>query len=105
MKIDQKFRNGLLLFVQEQKAIFSRRIGYCFPILFLLFCNLKIPKQGIKMQIFSLNRLLRLLKNGHLPVNLHSSDLPPGIDQPGIRGAKCPWHGFCTPGRNKVHGF
>ena len=42
MKIDQKFRNGIWLFVQEQKAI-----------VFLLFYNLKIPKQGIKMQIFS----------------------------------------------------
>ena len=45
MKIDQKFRNRLGLFVQEQKAI-------VFPIVFLLFCNLKIPKQGIKMQFF-----------------------------------------------------
>ena len=42
MKIDQKFRNGLRLFVQGQKAI-----------VFLLFCDLKIPKQGIKMQFFS----------------------------------------------------
>ena len=31
---------------QEQKAI-------VFYIVFLLFCNLKIPKQGIKMQFFS----------------------------------------------------
>ena len=42
MDIDQKFRNGIWLFAQEQKAIAS-----------LLFCNLKIPKQGIKMQTFS----------------------------------------------------
>ena len=33
-----------------------------FPIVFLLFCDLKIPKQGIKMQIFYLNGLCRLLK-------------------------------------------
>ena len=66
MKIDRQFRNGLWLFVQEEKAI-------VFPIVFLLFCNLKIPKQGIKMQVFSLNGLWRLLKNGHLPIKLHSS--------------------------------
>ena len=30
-----------------------RTIGYCIPIAFLLFCNLKIPKQGIEMEIFS----------------------------------------------------
>ena len=72
MKIDQKFRNGLWLFVQEQKAI-------VFPIVFLLFCDLKIPKQGIKMQFFFLNGLWRLLKNGHLPVKLHSSAPPPRV--------------------------
>ena len=44
-----------------------------FPIVFLLFCNLKIPKQGIKLQIFFLNGLWRLLKNSHLPVKLHSN--------------------------------
>ena len=43
----------------------------------LLFCDLKIPKQGIKMQIFFLNGLWRLLKTGHLPVKLHSSAPPP----------------------------
>ena len=56
MKIDQKFRN-------LQMAICSRTKGYCFQeqqaIVFLLFYNLKIPKQGIKMQIFFLNRLWR----------------------------------------------
>ena len=65
--------------------ICSRTKGYCFqvqkaiasPIVFLLFCNLKIPKQGIKMQIFFLNGLWRLLENGHLPVKLHSSAPPP----------------------------
>ena len=59
--------------------------GYCFQeqwaivlsIVFLFFCNLKILKQGIEMQIFFLNGLWRFLKNGNLPVKLHSSD-PPG---------------------------
>ena len=54
-------------------TICSRTKGYCFPYCFILFCNLKIPKQGIKMQIFFLNGLWRLLKNGHFPVKLHSS--------------------------------
>ena len=64
MKIDQKFRNGLWLFVQEQKAIVFKNNRLLFSLLFpLLFCNLKIPKQGIKMQIFFLNGLWRLLKN------------------------------------------
>ena len=65
-------------------TICSRTKGYCFqeqyaivfPIIFLLFCNLKIPKQGIKMQIFLQNGLWRLLRNGHLPVKLHWS-VPP----------------------------
>ena len=51
MKIDQKFRNLLM-------AICSRTKGYCFQeqqaIVFLLFYNLTIPKQGIKMQFFPL---------------------------------------------------
>ena len=72
MKIDQKFRNGLWLFVQEQKAI-----------VFLLFCNLKVPKQGIKIQIFFLNGLWRLLKNAHLLVKLHSSALSTPSRWPG----------------------
>ena len=58
-------------------TICSRTKGYCFQenrlLFFLLFCNLKIPKQGIRMQIFFPNGLQRLLKNGHLPVKLHSS--------------------------------
>ena len=58
-------------------TICSRTKGYCFPYCFLLFYNLKIPKQGIKMQIFFLNGLWKSLKNGHLPVKLHSS-APPG---------------------------
>ena len=70
MKIDQKFRNGLWLFVQEQKAI-------VFPIVFLLFFNLKIPKQGNKMQFFFLNRLRRLLKMGTSPSS-YIQVLPPG---------------------------
>ena len=66
-------------------TICSRTIGYyfkeqyaiVFPIVLLLFCNLKIPKQSIEMQVFFLNGLWRFLKNGHLPVKLHSS-APPG---------------------------
>ena len=62
-------RNGLfpkrvLTIFQEQKAIVLKNNRLLFS---LLFCNLKIPKQGIKMQIFFLNGLWRLLKNGHLP--------------------------------------
>ena len=49
MKNDQKFRNRFWLFVQEQKAIVLKNNRLLFS---LLFCNLKIPKQGIKMQIF-----------------------------------------------------
>ena len=51
-------------------TICSRTIGYCFP---YCFWNLIIPKQGTEMQIFFLNELCRFLKNGHLPVKLHSS--------------------------------
>ena len=57
MKIDQKFRNRLGLFVQEQQTI-----------VFGIFCDLIFPKQGIKMQIFFLNGLWRHLKYGHLTV-------------------------------------
>ena len=54
MKIDQKFRNGLCIFVQEQKAIVFKNNRLLFSLFaFLLFCNLKIPEQGTKMQIFS----------------------------------------------------
>ena len=68
MKIDEKFRNGLWLFVQEQNAIVFNKNRLLFSIVvFLLFCNLKIPKQGIKMQIFFLNGLWRLLKMGTSP--------------------------------------
>ena len=56
------FKNNRLLFL----LLFS-----------LLFCNLEIPKQGIEMQLFFLNGLWKFLKNGHLPVKLHSS-APPG---------------------------
>ena len=54
MKIDQKFWNGLWLFVQEQKAIVFKNNRLLFS---LLFFNLKIPKQGIKKQFFFLNGL------------------------------------------------
>ena len=68
---------GSDLLFKNKRLLFSRTIWYCFYLVFLLFCNLKIPKQGIKMQIFFLNGLWRLLKNGHLPVKLHSSAPPP----------------------------
>ena len=46
--------------------------GYCFqeqwaivlPFVFLLFCNLKILKQGIEMQIFFPKRVVEILKKG-----------------------------------------
>ena len=72
MKIDQKFRNGLWLFVQEQKAIVYKNNK-------LLFCNLKIPKQGIKMQIFFPNGLWRLLKMDTSPSSYIQVPPPPGI--------------------------
>ena len=62
MKIDQKFRNGLRLFVQGQNAIVLKNNRLLFPYCFLLFCNLKIPKQGIKMQFFFLIGSWRLKK-------------------------------------------
>ena len=37
---------------QEQKAIVFKNKRLFFHIVFLLFCNLKILKQGIKMQFF-----------------------------------------------------
>ena len=48
-----------------------------FSLLFWNFCNVIIPKQGTEMHIFFLNGLWRFLKNGHLPVKLHSSVPPP----------------------------
>ena len=36
---------------KNKRLLFLRTIGYCIPIV----CNLKLPKQGIKMQIFFLN--------------------------------------------------
>ena len=62
-------------------TICSKTIGYCFALVFknnrllfsLLFCDLNIPKQGIEMQFFFPKRVVEILKNGHLPVKLHSS--------------------------------
>ena len=42
---DQKFRITLLVSVQEQHAI-------VYSLVFGIFCNLIIPKQGIEMQFF-----------------------------------------------------
>ena len=55
------------------RLLFLRTIDYCFHIVFGNFSNLIIPKSGIKIQFFFLNRLWRFLKNGHFPVKLHSS--------------------------------
>ena len=60
MKIDQKFRNRLSILLKNNRLLFSRTIDY-FPIVFGSFCDLIIPKKGIEMQIFFLNRLWRFL--------------------------------------------
>ena len=62
MKIDQKFRNGLWLFVQQQKAN--------------VFNNNRLCLQGIKMQFFP-KRVVETLKEwAPVPVKLHSSAPP-----------------------------
>ena len=58
---------------KQVMTICSGTIGYCFHYCFGKFCNLIIPEQGN----FFLSRLWRFLKNGHLPVKLHSSVSPP----------------------------
>ena len=84
MKTDHKFLNGVWKLIRNSETgydylfknnrlLFSRTIDYCFPIVYVMFCNLIIPKQGIEMQILFLNGLWRFLKNGHLPDKLHSS--------------------------------
>ena len=45
-------------------------------IVFLLFCSLKIQKQGIELQIFSCEQVVEILKNGHNPIQVTT---PPGI--------------------------
>ena len=71
-------KTGYDYLLKNNRLLFSRTIDYCFPYCFGIFRNLIIPKQGIEMQIFFLNGLWRFLKNGHLPVKLHSS-APPGF--------------------------
>ena len=68
-------------------TIYSRAIGYCFqeqqiivlPILFGIFCNLIIPKQGIEMQIFFPNGLWRFLKNWASPHQVTFKCSPPKL--------------------------
>ena len=83
-----KFLNGVWKLIRNSETGYdycSRTIDYCFrenrPLFSLLFsgifCNLIIPKQGIEINFFFLNGLWRSLKNGHLPVKLHSSAPPP----------------------------
>ena len=62
--------------------------GYCFqeqwaivlPVVFVLFCNLKILKQGIELQIFP-NALWRFLKKGEPPRQV-AFKCPPGTKHP-----------------------
>ena len=51
---------------KNNNLLFSRTIDYCFPIDFGFFCNIKIPKQGIGMQIFP-KRVVGILKKWALP--------------------------------------
>ena len=52
---------------KNNRLLFSRTIAYGFP---YCFWNLIIPKRNTN---FFLNGLWRVLKNGYLPVKLHSS--------------------------------
>ena len=84
MKIDQKFRNGLWLFVQEQKAVvfknnrllFSLLFSYCFPYFFPIVLWSENSETGYQNANFFPKRVVETLKNGHLPVKLHSSAPP-----------------------------
>ena len=78
MKIDQKFRNGLLLFVQEQKAIIFKNNRLLFS---LLFYNLKIPKRYQNANFFP-KRAVEILKKWALPRQVTFKCLPPGGDTP-----------------------
>ena len=65
--------------------ICSRTIGCCFqeqytivsPFVFGIFCNLIIPKQGIEMKTFFLNRLWGFLKKWATPGQV-TFKCPPG---------------------------
>ena len=53
MKIDKKFRNRLSDYLfKNNRLLFSSTITIVFPVVFGIFCNLIILKQGIEMQIF-----------------------------------------------------
>ena len=68
--------------------LFSRTMGYCFqeqwaivlPVVFVLFCNLKILKQGIELQIFSQRVVEILKKRGTSPSSC--IQVPPGTKHP-----------------------
>ena len=81
-KLIRNSETGYDYFLKNNRVLFSRTIDDCFPIVFGIFCNLIIPKQGIEMQIFFLKGFWRFLKNGHLPVKLHWSTSPPGVLMP-----------------------
>ena len=67
MKIDQEFRNGLSLFVQEQKAIVFKNNRLLFPYCFPIVLWSKNSETGYQNAIFFLNGLWRLLKMGTSP--------------------------------------
>ena len=76
-KLIRNSETGYDYLLKNNTLLLSRTTDYCFPIVFGIFYNLIIPKQGIKMQMFFLNRLWRFLENLHLPVKLHSNAPPP----------------------------
>ena len=63
---------------KNKRLLFSRTIDHCFPIVFGIFCNLIISKQGIEMQFFFLNGLWRFLKMGTSPSSYIQVPPPPG---------------------------
>ena len=83
LMFQHKFLNGVWKLIRNSETGYDysfKNNRPLFSLLLLDFCNLKIPQQGIEMQIFFLNGLWRFLKNGHLPVKLHSS-APPALNQ------------------------
>ena len=62
--------------IKNKRLLFSRTIG-CFLYCFLIVMESKNSQTGYRNTIFFPNGLWRFLKNGHLPVKLHSSAPPP----------------------------
>ena len=62
----------------NNRLLFPRTINYCFAYCFWHFLWSNNSETGYRNANFFLNGLWRFLKNGHLPVNLHSS-APPRI--------------------------